>query len=305
MVDQGSSSANQARRRRFGEVDGSYGEHNQFRSQSPFLSFEERLQVSRLIYSNTLPAVGGYSRRHRTEEAAIRYRDLCLRGFIAQGSLDPRALELEDVFEIIDSLGWSYTVLHVNPFCPRVVREFISNHPYDDEGTLIRGYLYQFTPTVINRLMNTPSLDHSFEWEYVDLNEAISLLTGKQCSRWKGFSLNDLLKHFKVLYRVCELNWLPGTDSDSMIKNRLRLIFAAATGKKISFGHLVYDQVTDMTRSSDPKLSIIFPNLIYQLLVLQKEIPLLPVDEDPIGKGVPIYGFTGDTSGRRTRRQMN
>ncbi|KAL0886250.1 hypothetical protein Bca101_010233 [Brassica carinata] len=111
MADQSSSSANRGRGQRSGGVGSSYGEHRQFRSQSPFLSFEERLQVSRLLYSNTLTAVEGYSRRHRTEEAAIRYRDLCLRGFIPQGSLDPRAIEFDDVFESgnCDVRLWSWS----------------------------------------------------------------------------------------------------------------------------------------------------------------------------------------------------
>ncbi|KAF2603415.1 hypothetical protein F2Q70_00028255 [Brassica cretica] len=56
-------------------------------------------------------------------------------------SLDPRNRGLEDVFRVIDDIGWSYTVLHVNPFCPRVVREFISNIPFYEDGALIRGFV--------------------------------------------------------------------------------------------------------------------------------------------------------------------
>ena len=75
--------------------------------------------------------------------------------------------------------------------------------------------------------------------------------------------------------------------------------------KKINFGHLVYEQVIDMTRLTDSDTNLIFPNLIYQLLVLQKEVPLLPRDEEPIGRGLPIYGVASDTSGPRGRRRLN
>ncbi|KAF3487116.1 hypothetical protein F2Q69_00053964 [Brassica cretica] len=250
-------------------------------------------------------AIRGYSRRHHNEEAAIGYRYLCLRGFVVQGSLDPKDPVLDDVFRIIDSIGWSYTVMHLHSFCPRVVREFISNKPYNDEGALIRGYVLPFTPSVINQLMMTPSVEHSLEWKEVVLKQAISHLTGGQCSRWTGFNLNALLNPFQTIYRVCELNWLPGPDSDSMMKNRLRLLYAVANRKEISFGHLVYDQVIDMTRKTEWDTSLIFPNLIYQLLMLQKEVPLLPGDEEPIGRGLPIYGVSGDTSGPRGRRRLN
>ena len=67
----------------------------------------------------------------------------------------------------------------------------------------------------------------------------------------------------------------------------------------------MYEQVIDMTRLTDSDTNLIFPNLIYQLLVLQKEVPLLPRDEEPIGRGLPIYGVASDTSGPRGRRRLN
>ncbi|KAF2578405.1 hypothetical protein F2Q68_00005770 [Brassica cretica] len=89
-----------------------------------------------------------------------------------------------------------------------------------------------------------------------------------------------------------------------MMKNRLRLLYAVAKRKPIDFGHLVYDQVIEVTRKTDWDTNLIFPNLIYQLLMLQKEVPLLPGDEEPIGRGLPIYGFADDTTGARGRRRL-
>ncbi|WZZ44868.1 hypothetical protein YC2023_041127 [Brassica napus] len=91
---------------------------------------------------------------------------------------------------------------------------------------------FRFSPSVINQLMMTPAVEHSFPWKDVVLKQAITHLTGSQCSGWTGFNLNALLSHFQVLYCVCELNWLPGTDSDLMIKKRLRLLYAVAKRKK-------------------------------------------------------------------------
>jgi len=147
--------------------------------------------------------------------------------------------------------------------------------------------------------MMTPSVNHSFGWREVVLKQAISYLTGGQCSGWTGFSLISQLSLFQVLYRVCELNWLPGPDSDSMMKNRLRLLYAVSKRKPIDFGHLVYDQVIEVTRKTDWDTNLIFPNLIYQLLMLQ-----VLVDEEPIGRGLPIYGFADDTTGARGRRRL-
>ncbi|XP_013709420.1 uncharacterized protein LOC106413133 [Brassica napus] len=211
---------------------------------------------------------------------------------------------LDDVFRVINDIGWSYTVLHMNPFCPRVVREFISNIPFYEDGALIKGFVCRFSPSVINQLMMTPTIEHSYQWKEVVLNQAIAHLTGGQCAGWTVFSLNALLVPFKIIYRVCERSWLPGPDSDLMMKKRLRLMYAVTKRKQIDFGQFAYEQVIDMTRVRDLETSLIFPNLIYQFLVLQKEVPLLPGDEDLIGKGIPIYDSGSDGSGPRGRRRL-
>ena len=39
---------------------------------------------------------------------------------------------------------------------------------------------------------------------------------------------------------------------------------------------------------------MIFPNLIYQLLMLQGEVTLLAGEEESIGRGLPICGVSSD-----------
>ena len=116
MDDQSSSST--GRRRRFSEVDYSFGENYRYRSEVPFASFEERLQRSRRLFTSTVPIIGDRTHRFPNNEAATGYRCLSLRGFVVQGYLDPKDRSLDEAFRIIDSIGWAYTVMHVHPFCP-------------------------------------------------------------------------------------------------------------------------------------------------------------------------------------------
>ncbi|KAF3511780.1 hypothetical protein F2Q69_00006367 [Brassica cretica] len=68
---------------------------------------------------------------------------------------------------------------------------------------------------------------------------------------------------------------------------------------------LVYDQVVDMARESDADKKIILPNLIYQTLILQREITALPGDEPLIGRPPWINGAKADSCGGQNRSRWN
>ena len=70
----------------------------------------------------------------------------------------------------------------------------------------------------------------------------------------------------------------------------------------MDFGRLVYDEVVVMARESDADKKIIFPNLNYQTLILQREITALTGDEPLIGHPQWINGVEAESSTRRGRR---
>ncbi|KAL0715969.1 hypothetical protein Bca4012_065291 [Brassica carinata] len=267
-----------------------------------FMTFESRLATTRGFFVASPPVANPWSMRHVTEESFRKYQQLCIRGFLVQGMLaldDPAFAEART---IIDNRGWMYTVLHVRPFCPRVVRECISNLYNAEDGVYIRGRRFDFDPVVINQLFMTPLTVQSCSWVDVDLSQAISFLTAGRSSRWETFSLTHLLPQYLCLYKICELNWLPGFHVDAMIKNRLCFLFAFVKNMPIDFGVLVYDQVIEMSRTPEADKKIVLPKFIYQTLILQREILALPVDEPLIGEPHRMYGVEADLSIRRGRR---
>ncbi|KAG5378438.1 hypothetical protein IGI04_026280 [Brassica rapa subsp. trilocularis] len=111
------------------------------------------------------------------------------------------------------------------------------------------------------------------------------------------------LRHYHYLYKLCSLNWLPGFDNDSMIKTRLQFLYTLVRKKPIYSGRLVYDQVLEISRSSDADTKITLPNLIYQTLILQRNITALPGDEPLIGNPLCINGAEVDTHIQRGKRR--
>ncbi|KAF3601110.1 hypothetical protein F2Q69_00037124 [Brassica cretica] len=160
----------------------------------PYLSFENHLQTNRAFFVRDRFPVGAPTRRHENDIAHLKYEDKCLRGFVVQGTLCPYEADVREARRIIDRVGWSYTVLHVHPFFPRVVRELISNLYHTADGVLIRGTHFGFDPDVFNTVMLTPLIE---------------------CFEWTGFTLTTLGAPYQILYRVRERNWLPGPDTDT------------------------------------------------------------------------------------------
>ncbi|KAF3523325.1 hypothetical protein F2Q69_00046538 [Brassica cretica] len=217
-----------------------------------FMIFESRLEASQRFIIGNEPVANLWSLGRVTEESFCKCQQLCIRGFLVQEVLlldDPAIAEAR---RIVDNVGWMYSVLHARPFCPRVVRECVSNLCSADERVYIRGSRFDFDPVVINQLFMTPFVENSHTWEDEDLMQTIVFLISGRCP-------------------------------NAMIKQRLHFLFAFVRNKPIDFGRLVYDQVVDMAPDSDAHKKIILPNLIYQTLILQREITSLPGDEPLIG----------------------
>ena len=89
-------------------------------SPVPYLSFEER-QTNREIFADDDFPVGSPLRRFENDHAVLKYDDLCLRGFVVEGTLVPQDSGFAEVFRLLDRIEWAYTVLHVRPFYPRIV----------------------------------------------------------------------------------------------------------------------------------------------------------------------------------------
>ncbi|KAF2566490.1 hypothetical protein F2Q68_00024229 [Brassica cretica] len=238
------SSSSQSKRRRNRDAQ-SASPHR--RDANPVMDLQSPLEATQLFFLSNDPVPNPWSLRHVSEASFSKYKELCIRGFLVQGNLvldDPAVAEAR---RIVQNVG----CLDVQPFCPRVVRECISNLYSADDGVYLRGCRFDFDPVVINQLFMTPFVEHSHVWEGDDLSEAIIFLTDGRCRRWETFSLTYLLPQFHYLYKLCSLNWLPGFHEESMIKNLLRFLCALVRQKPIDFGRLVYDQVPEMARSSD------------------------------------------------------
>ncbi|KAL0742447.1 hypothetical protein Bca4012_083960 [Brassica carinata] len=85
--------------------------------------------------------------RSISDEARIKYNDLCMRGFLAQVIMSLTEANLHEVFKIIASV------------------------------VMIRGDTFELSSIFINRVFGTLNVDHDDVWELESLDLAVAYLT--------------------------------------------------------------------------------------------------------------------------------
>ncbi|CAH2079825.1 unnamed protein product, partial [Thlaspi arvense] len=99
----------------------------------------------------------------------------------------------------------------------------------------------------------------------------------------KKMTPTDFAQDKALLYRICCFNWIPTENPGYPRPDRVKMVFKVCNGIPIDFGKLVFDQVVYQSRLGNRKWNLVFPSLIYQLLlreapiVQDAEISLTPI----------------------------
>lgn len=256
---------------------------------------ESRQQFQILIQSNPAllrPSRAPINSRFATVEATERYRNLKNRKFLVQYRLPVDEENLQDVKKVIMDSGLIYTVIDSDPFKPSVIRQFIANlvdaEPRGDGvAVYVKGSLVNFSPSLINSLYLIPAFEEDPDWSTYNMDRVCTFLTNKRIRRWEDMSSKFLTATNQVLYKLVCANWIPTTSYTAMNPERLRFIYMLYHDRKFDFGKLVYNQIMAMAENTRTERTrrIIFPNLIQQVLLFQRNVP--PDSDDEEFTGLP------------------
>lgn len=90
---------------------------------------------------------------------------------------------------------------------------------------------------------------------------------------------SSLTVKYLILFGIVMKNWLPSADRWRLSKRMYQLLFASGHNIKSHFGQLIFDHVSAHGLSGKGNLSIGFPSLIYESVILHfSEMVVVEVD---------------------------
>lgn len=202
--------------------------------------------------------------------------------------VDPDLLEAR---KIIEKAQLMYTVMDVPNYTNEVVLEFYANlgNMIKRDGTtwvFVRSHMYEFSPSLINRIFQTPDQDGDFPrkpWLTENLNDATNTITGGKKKKWGNLSMLDVVPTMNILFKFCVYNWMPTANRSTLTIERLKFIHMMVAGRPLDFGVMVFDQIYDLGQQAITGESnkLMFPNLIQHVLDAQFPIPARDEDSAP------------------------
>ncbi|KAF3516070.1 hypothetical protein DY000_02061459 [Brassica cretica] len=217
-----------------------------------------------------------------------RVEQFLRRSIIAERSVDMTKKDQWGYVEIITKGSMGTTVSSLGNYVEPVVAEFYAGLPVtkveadtEEIEVQVRGHSYNFSPTVINEVLNLEPLDEDEVDEETTLDgisksELAEFLTEGTRKEWDNLTTADLSPRYGALMIIAAYNWIPSTHKTHVSIDRARLIYKMARGIRVDMGRLIFKQVMNLgvVQKNDSRW-LIFPRLIMNILQKQHRISLL------------------------------
>nr|GME16587.1 uncharacterized protein LOC109166667 [Ipomoea batatas] len=217
-----------------------------------------------------------YSKKFMTKQNATKWEKFSTRNIISQKLLVlDKMKDSEQISEILIHSQMLGTVTNIEPYEESVIHEFFNNlgvgtsTPSDPMyGKIyLRGKFYDFTPSLINDYMGTSNIENT---PSINSEQVAQELTAGNVSFEKNkIKAASLTSKYAILQKIALVNWMPSLHENTVKWSLAELLYKIGKGIKINFGESVHSQIINLVGNGTPKASLIFPNLIYTLLVQQ------------------------------------
>ena len=160
--------------------------------------------------------------------------------------------------EIIAKGSMGTTVSSLGNYVEQVIAEFYAGLPVtkveadaEEVEVQVRDHVYQFSPTMINDILNLESLnedevDEETTLDAISKSELAEFLTKGTRQEWENLTTADLSPRYGALMIIAAHNWLPSTHKTHVSIYRTRLVYKMARGIRVDMIRLIFKQVMNL-----------------------------------------------------------
>lgn len=208
---------------------------------------------------------------------------------MSQRKIHPKRMltveEFEEVgvVELLKKQKLFGTMSKIQPFIKNIVVKFYSNllkaikdpRSATFHKVLVRGTTFNFSLTTINNFFESHVEPSDLK---VDFDKVISELTASVRCLWTNetsFPAADLSLKYSALYKIAVENWLPTFHTTGIHKQLAKVLYIIGTGVPFDVGKLIFEEIVSLAEVISLKPALLFPSLVYGLLMSQQNIRTL------------------------------
>ena len=109
-------------------------------------------------------------------------------------------------------------------------------------------------------------------------DEVAQILTAGKVKSLKRLLVSAISSPGWDLFKLCCTNWSPTSNDGYAQPDRAKLVYMIMHKMPFDFGRLAFDHILQLALKPETKLFLSFPNLVYQLIQMQRlvQIPVSP-----------------------------
>ena len=214
------------------------------------------------------------------EKSMVHYAN---RKMVYERNFDIASYRVFGVVGLLQERDWLGSLQGFIGTVDQLVKEFYANITddiFDPKSDLfgkvyLRGHCFDFSPKEIASAMGLPVGIKTDEIE-VDKDIALSEIVGQKVT-WAPsttVTIGDLSYTYGVLMRFALSNWTPSSNPAVVTRELACFLFKVGTGVQIDLASLIYDQIVQLRRTKRKGHNLLFPQLIFKILMTQKDVLL-------------------------------
>lgn len=160
----------------------------------------------------------------------------------------------------------------VKEFYANLTNECVDENSFMYEKVYVRGSWCSFSPKDIVDALGLPYPVETIDMPFDRVVFFVELTGNPNTKLQESMHISQLTYHYAVLMRFALSNWFLCSNAVNVSNELAFFLFKLSTGVPIDMADTIYEQIMSFRKGKNPRLNLIFLNLIYKILSSQHEL---------------------------------